>query len=206
MNVTSKTSENTTEIKNKNEVIMKEEDMAVLSANLNMPFSDFLNNQINMTENFKNLDIDYNYDSISMSLSDAMFFINLTREGQFSVETTPTGEFQSLIQTEIAQVSATQKTVEVTNKLTELIEKAQNTQKPVRISFDNDMSVVIKIDKQGKVTAEFIPGSLEVENYLRTNIASLKQRFDEQNLPYNDLFYRQNDKNNKRQNKERGER
>ena len=72
-----------------------------------------------------------------------------------------------------------------------------------RISFDNDVSVVLKIDKNGRVTAEFIPGSIEVENYLRNNIDSLKQKFEEQNLPYNDLFYRQNNRQqNKKQNKE----
>ena len=75
----------------------------------------------------------------------------------------------------------------------------------VRISFDKDVSVVIKIDKHGKISAEFIPGSAEVENYLRTNIASLKQKFDEQNLPYNELFYRQNGRQNKERNNKRGE-
>ena len=130
-----------------------------------------------------------------------MFFINLTQNANFSVENTQTGSFQSLLQTDIAQNVVSQKTVEVTNQLVSLIEKAQNTQKPVRISFDNDVSVVIKIDKHGKITAEFIPGNTEVENYLRNNIASLRQKFDEQNLPYNDLFYRQNGRQNRNRNK-----
>ena len=130
-----------------------------------------------------------------------MFFVNLTKEGQFSVENAPTGEFKNLMQIQVAQTAVTQKTVEVTNQLTSLIEKAQKTQKPVRISFDNDVSVIIKIDKQGKVSAEFIPGSLEVENYLKNNIAALRQKFDEQNLPYNDLLYRQNGRQNKNKDK-----
>ena len=88
-----------------------------------------------------------------------------------------------------------------------MVEKAQKTQKPVRITFDNNVSVIIKIDKQGKVTAEFIPGSVEVENYLRNNISALRQKFDEQNLPYNDLFYRQNGRqqNNRNKDKNKGE-
>ena len=133
-----------------------------------------------------------------MDYNDALFFIDLTKNAQFTSVQNPNGNFETLIQTEIIQNTVSTKNVEATNKLISLIEKAQNTQKPVRITFDNDVSVILKIDKTGKVTAEFIPGSIEVENYLRNNIASLRQKFDEQNLPYNDLLYRQN---NKKQNK-----
>ncbi len=173
-----------------------------------LPFSDILNQGLNddtnISEDSKLLNADFNYDTLLMDLDDALFFINLANEGQFSVEQAPNGEFKNLMQLEVAQTSVTQKTVSVTNQLTELIEKAQNTQKPVRITFDNNVSVILKIDKHGKLTAEFIPGNIEAENYLKNNIASLKQRFDEQNLPYNDLLYRQNNRQNKNKNK-RGE-
>ena len=185
-------------------VQMLPEDNELLS-NTNMHFSDMLaqgaQGTVNQFDYLSSLPVDYNYDSLMMTQEDAMFFVNLTQEGQFSVETAPTGDFKNLMQIQVAQTSVTQKTVEVTNQLTTLIEKAQKTQKPVRITFDNDVSVVIRIDKQGKVTAEFIPGSLEVENYLRNNIAALRQKFDEQNLPYNDLFYRQNGRQNRNKDK-----
>ncbi len=188
-------------------VQMTPEDNELLT-NVNMPFSDVLaqgsssqNMQTASIEYLSSLPVDYNYDSLMMSQEDALFFINLTQEGQFSVENTLAGEFKNLMQIQVAQTAVTQKTVEVTNQLTALIEKAQNTQKPVRITFDNDVSVIIKIDKHGKVTAEFIPGSLEVENYLRNNISALRQKFEEQNLPYNDLFYRQNGRQNKNKDK-----
>ena len=182
-------------------------DESQLLTSVNMPFSDMLAQQStdeqtsNIMNNLYSLGIDYNYESMFMNFEDAMFFINLTQNANFSVENTQTGSFQSLLQTDIAQNVVSQKTVEVTNQLVSLIEKAQNTQKPVRISFDNNVSVVIKIDKHGKITAEFIPGNTEVENYLRNNIASLRQKFDEQNLPYNDLFYRQNGRQNRNRNK-----
>ena len=203
MNVTPKTEHNNKIEKENNNIVLNEEDTLVLS-NANMPFSNILTEQLNNISS-QNFDIDFNYDSLSMDFADAMFFINLAKEGLFSVTSNTEGNVETIVQTEIAQTTTAQKTVEVTNKLTELIEKAQNTQKPVRISFDNDVSVILKIDKHGKLTAEFIPGNVEVENYLRNNIASLKQRFDEQNLPYNDLLYRQNEKQNRRQDKERGE-
>lgn len=205
--------QNKKNIENDNSSVqMKPEDNEVLMT-ANMPFSQMLSQQINGSEpevnssnNLYSLSVDYNYDSLSMNFEDAIFFVNLAQEGQFSVETATNGDFSSVVKTEITQNVITQKTVDVTNQLTSLIEKAQKTQKPVRITFDNDVSVVIKIDKHGKVTAEFIPGSVEVENYLRNNIASLKQKFDEQNLPYNDLFYRQNNgKQNKNKDRRKGE-
>lgn len=212
MNISTKVKQNVETNKEvNNSVVITEEEANVLS-NVNLPFYDMLSGQISSdnqidSSNSLLMDIDFNYDSLSMDFSDAMFFVNLTREGQFSVNTTPDGNFETLLKTEVSQNIVSQKSVEVTNQLTALIEKAQSTQKPVRISFDNDVSVILKIDKNGKVTAEFIPGSLEVENFLRNNIASLRQKFDEQNLPYNDLFYRQNQngKQNKNRNKDKGE-
>lgn len=194
-----------------NNVQMLPEDNELLS-NTNMPFSEMLSQKLAdsdtslSSDSISSLGVDYNYETISMSLEDAMFFINLTKEGQFSVETAQNGEIQSVVQIEVAQNTASKKAVEVTNQITTLIEKAQKTQKPVRITFDNNVSVILKIDKHGKVTAEFIPGSVEVENYLRNNISALRQKFDEQNLPYNDLFYRQNGRqNNRNKDKDKGE-
>ncbi len=197
-------------IENTENIQLMPEDNELLSA-VNAQFSEVLSEQIaniqpDEISQSSLFDADYNYDSVSMSLQDALFFINLTREGQFSIETNKTSDFQNIMQTEIAQNVVSKRTVEITNQLTSLIEKAQKTQKPVRISFDNDVSVILKIDKHGKVSAEFIPGSLEVENYLKNNIPVLRQKFDEQNLPYNDLIYRQNNKQERNRNKNKGER
>lgn len=197
-------------IENNETIVQMQPEDAELLSTTNMQFSDVLSQKLEgsitteeMVNSLESIPSDLNLDSLSVSINDALFFINLTKEGQFTVESTPKGEFKNILQLEVAQNVVSKKTVEVTNQIVSLIEKAQKTQKPVRISFDNDVSVVLKIDKNGKVTAEFIPGSLEVENYLRNNIASLRQKFDEQNLPYNDLFYRQN---NGRQNKNKNDR
>ncbi len=195
--------------KDVNGIVCPEEDEAVLSNNMNMPFFGVLQNQINSSDELSDLNMnqnsaDYNFDCLNMNIEDAKFFINLAEEGEFSVNINNNGEFSQIIQTKISPLEISKKSIEVTNKLAELIEKANTTQKPVRITFDNDVSVILKIDKHGKLTAEFIPGSIEVENYLRNNISALRQKFDEQNLPYNDLLYRQNSKQNKRKNKGEG--
>ncbi len=193
---------NIQEQKEKINIPQTQEEQEILT-NINMPFAELVqqNQSAELSaDNIKylsSLPVDYNFDSLLVNIDDAMFFVNLAQDGKFSVENAPNGDFQNLILTEVSQTSITQKAVEVTNHITELIQKASLTQKPVRITFDNDVSVILKIDKHGKVSAEFIPGSLEVENYLKNNISALKQRFDEQNLPYNDILYRQNDKENK---------
>lgn len=187
-----------------------EDEKAVLTQ-VNMPFSELIaqNSEMlkpsNSIKELASLPIDFNFESMSMDIEDGLFFISLAEQIPYSVQTMNTGEFQNLVKVEVSQNTVSTKSIEVSNQIVALIEKAKDTQKPVRITFDNDVSVILKIDKQGKVTAEFIPGSLEVENYLKNNIASLKQKFDEQNLPYNELFYRQNNKQNRQQKKDKGE-
>ena len=64
----------------------------------------------------------------------------------------------------------------------------------------------MRVDKNGNLNANFIPGDKAVEAYLRNNISYLKQRFDEQDLPYNELTYskhRNHEQNEKRNNKEK---
>ena len=63
------------------------------------------------------------------------------------------------------------------------------TNQPFRIDFDKDVSVIIKVNKDGSIAANFIPGDKAVEQYLRNNISFLRQRFDEQNLSYSQLSY-----------------
>lgn len=144
---------------------------------------------------------DFVYDSIYMNKDDAAFFINMVSGGQFSIsanETIP--DNFSISDVDIAPSVEVQKSIEVSKTLVNLIEKSMQTQKPVRIDFDNNIAVIMKITKDGKISADFIPSNQEVERYLRNNIPLLVQRFEEQNLPYKELTYRQA-KQNKQNNK-----
>lgn len=83
--------------------------------------------------------------------------------------------------------------------------ESMKTNQPFRIDFDKDVSVIIKVNKDGSLAANFIPGDKAVEQYLRNNIASLRQRFDEQDLSYTQLSYSNSrqQQQQKRQNKEK---
>ncbi len=167
--------------------------------NMNMLNEDYINKfGFDTVSSLKNLKSMYNYDSLKISKEDAKFFADLVENKQFAVQ--QNGDKTNLIKF-ADEVGPTYKAQQTSKVLTDLINKAYTDQKPVRIDFDNNVSVILKVDTKGKVSAEFIPGDKAVEAYLRNNIGYLKQRFDDQNLPYNDLFYRQSNQNN--QNRER---
>ena len=150
-------------------------------------------------QSIKNLKSMYNYDTVKISKEDAKFFVDLVDNKQFAMQ--QNGENTTLIKF-ADEIGPTYKTQQTSKVLTDLITKAYNEQKPVRVDFDNNVSVILKVDTKGKVSAEFIPGDKAVEAYLRNNIGYLKQRFDDQNLPYNDLMYRQSNNGNQNRQKQ----
>ncbi len=144
-----------------------------------------------------------NYNVISMSENDAMFFANLVNKTDMSMQSIA-AEFQKSL--EVATVKNVQKTAQVSSVLMEALSESMKTGKAFRIDFDSDISVVMRVDKDGNLNANFIPGDKAVEAYLRNNISYLKQRFEEQDLPYNELTYskhkRQDQDEERRNNKE----
>ena len=81
-----------------------------------------------------------------------------------------------------------------------------NENKPFRIDFDNNISIIIKITRDGKLSADFLPSSQVAEAYLKENLPLLKQRFDENNINYGELNQRnQRDKNKDNQRKGRND-
>lgn len=140
--------------------------------------------------------------SISMTQSDAQFFINLTQNDTVSVQNAVV-QAQNMINSG-AEVSDVQQNVKISQALLDAINNAKETNQPLRIDFDQNVSVVLRIGKDGAIAANFIPGDKAVEQYLRNNIESLKATFNENNLPYTDLSYSNSSKqqNERRRNKQ----
>ena len=92
--------------------------------------------------------------SLFLSESDANFFLNLTKNNDVSVANITT-QAQTML-----------------NNGAEFAEVKQNVQnnQPLRIDFDQNISVILRINKEGVVSANFIPGDKAVEQYLRNNI------------------------------------
>lgn len=130
-----------------------------------------------------------NATALNMSRSDVQFFINLTTGADFNLN-------------EITETQNTSKSGVVSETLANLLAESMKNNKPFRINFDNDISVIIKLSKEGRISANFIPGSDAAENYLRNNISGLVQRFEDENLPYDELTHqRQKRDNEQEQNK-----
>ena len=141
------------------------------------------------------------YDAINMSDSDANFFANLVQNTDMSMKS-----IANQINEQMAEGAQNiQQNVQVSSVLMDKLAESMRTNQPFRIDFDKDVSVIIKVNKDGSLAANFIPGDKAVEQYLRNNIASLRQRFDEQDLSYTQLSYSNSrqQQQQKRQNKEK---
>ena len=136
-----------------------------------------------------------NLDTLNIEKCDALFFINMLNEAGYTNYTV--SNEGNIID------AANNKSIEVSKTLSDLLLKAQDTKSAVRLDFDNNVTVVLKLT-DGKINAQFIPGDKAVEEYLRNNIPYLKQIFDEQNIPYANLSYKQQQQNGRgQQNKEK---
>ena len=134
------------------------------------------------------------YDVINMSDEDANFFANLVQNTDMSMKD---------IATQVAESNNVQtaKSVQVSSVLMEKLADSLRTNQPFRIDFDKDVSVIIKVNKDGSLSANFIPGDKAVEQYLRNNISYLRQRFDEENLSYSELNYSNSREQNRQKQK-----
>ena len=143
---------------------------------------------------------DENLFSLSMSESDAEFFINLTKNDNISIQNV-TAQAQAMINSGMDSAEVSQN-FRVSQALLNALSDARQNNQPLRIDFDQNISVILRVNQNGALSAQFIPGDKVVEQYLRQNIQTLKNTFDENNLPYTDLSY---SNSSKEQNKRRRE-
>lgn len=147
-------------------------------------------------------DFDDSCKTLNFDKSDAMFFANLVKNEQFSVQAQSQANMQGNDFSNNIELKsdASLQNVQVSSALMDSLNQSYQTNKPFRIDFDNNISVIMKVGIDGKLSADFIPGDKAVENYLRNNIPLLQQSFDEQNLPYSNLSYRQSKNQQEQQN------
>lgn len=149
--------------------------------------------------------LDGNYCQVmQMNNKDITFFVNLVDNQQMTAQIGQVSNNLNNITNNFTEIKseATQQTVQVSATLMDAINKSAQTNKPFRIDFGNDIAVIMKVDKEGVLSANFIPGTAAVETYLKNNIASLRQNFDNQNLPYNELSYSNRQKQESQQQKQ----
>lgn len=124
---------------------------------------------------------EFDIDATKIGVQDAIFFVNLLNQ-------------ENLINYSVEDDKLTLKTsnnekINATNSLLNMLQTSFDSKKPIRLDFDRDVTVILKLDKEGKIQAHFIPGTAEVESFLKNNIQCLKQRFDDENINYSALGY-----------------
>lgn len=139
---------------------------------------------VDKTSNMFTLDFK---NSVSLSQSDAEFFIDLAQNGDVSAKAI-VAQAQAAFDNGV-EFSQIQQNVKISETLLNAINTARENNQPLRIDFDQNVAVILRIGKDGSFAANFIPGDKVVEQYLKNNIESLKATFDEQDLPYSDLSY-----------------
>ena len=125
------------------------------------------------------------YDNIVMNEGDVDFFAKLVENGQADM------------------IQATAKSSKVSKTLADMLAKSMKDNQPVRIDFDNNISVIIKVGRDGKISADFLPSSQVAEAYLKENLPLLRQKFEDNNIEYDELNHREQKQDEKeRQKKE----
>ncbi len=114
--------------------------------------------------------------------NDAMFYLNVSTQGE---------AINVKINNDGCLIDANNyKTMEVSKTLGDVLLKSAENNKALRLDFDNEVTVILRVAKDGKLDASFIPNNHEVENYLKNNIDYLKARFTEQNIAYSNINYK----------------
>ena len=161
-----------------------EENIAIANKNMALTKNKTVENEhgIQKIDKKSNLVVDtiVSYDMVVMDKADVEFFANLVENGVLNM----------------SDVQGAEKSSRISKALADLLAKAMNDNKPIRIDFDNNISVIIKIDRAGKISADFLPSSQVAEAYLKENLPLLRQRFDDNNIDYNELNQRQRKQDN----------
>lgn len=129
------------------------------------------------------------YDTVIMNEADVEVFANLVENGEINMNN--------------LAPKAAEKSVQVSKTLADMLAKSMETNQPVRINFDNNISVIIRISRDGKITADFLPSSQVAEAYLKENLPILRQRFDENNIDYESLNQRERRNSGKENNRKK---
>lgn len=175
------------------------ENIAIANRNIVMENNDNDEKIVQNEEGIKKIDTNTNlisdvvvkYDTVLMNESDVEVFANLVDGKDININN--------------LSPESLQKSVHVSKTLADMLAKAMEDNKPIRIEFDNGISVIIKISRDGKLSADFLPSTQIAEAYLRENLPILKQRLSDQNLDYDELNQRERRNREREQDRKKGQ-
>lgn len=188
---------------------LKSEEIAVIVPNQTMNFKE----QLSMLQAQQNVIYDfsltsdfastYEFDCATITEEDAKFFLDVIEYNKNEQFVQSVGDIKVLNNVSVVEQNITPQNVKATEKIMEILDTASKTNKPVRIDFDNQITLVLKVNTDGKLFAQFYPGDRAAEEYLKNNIQSLRNTFDEKNILYSYLDYGQRKRENNKERREK---
>jgi hypothetical protein len=143
-------------------------------------------------------------DITGMTKDDAEFLKLLSSKADLAINSVNTENTQIQLTVNNQNALLSYKTLDFSKGLYNLVEHAYNTQKPVRVSFDGDSSVILKIGADGKLSAEFLSNDKAMQYILKNNIPELRNKFDNEGIPYKEISYKDQSKRQNKKNKNGG--
>ena len=138
---------------------------------------------------------EFDIDASKIGVADAIFFVNLLNQNQI---------INYKVEDSKISLNCNEKEINATQSLINMLSTSFETKKPIRLDFDENVTVILKLDNKGQIQAHFIPGNPEIEAYLKNNIPSLRQIFDSEDINYSYLGYsnfKEKDKENSKKQK-----
>jgi len=159
-----------------------------------MGIGSFSLNKLNDKDMFK-----YNLNLSDLTLNDIKLFEGLTQKNDVLVNSfdAQNQTFNMNIKGENLDVSY--RSIEISKTLFSAIDNAMQTGKPVRLDFGADASVILRISKDGKISADFVPNDKAMELAIKVALPELRAKFEEENIPYGTLNYKQFNQNKDKQ-------
>lgn len=153
-------------------------------------------------ENLKSFDKDIRINLEHLKKEDIVFFRTCLENPSITLNNLNSQNFQVDIAVQNQNNQVSYKSLDVSKGLFNLIEKSFKAQKPIRFDFNGNSSVILKMNNDGKLIAEFVSNDKAMESILKSSIPGLKDRLDSEGITYEEITYKDNSKNNdKRQNK-----
>lgn len=143
----------------------------------------------------KRLDLD----KIEFSKKDLEFFDLFTQNTNLQITdiNKALNQVNFMISNQSGNVSY--KSFDFSKSLSSLIEYAYTVKRPIRLDFQGHSSVILKIDKEGKLSAEFMSADKAMEQILKNTIPNLRSKLDAEGLPYKEISYKNNSNKKKNQ-------
>jgi hypothetical protein len=180
--------------------LKKLEEMDKIPVQLNALDGSGLFGFLHNTDNQHSMSID------SLTKDDINFFKTCSERGGINLNDINLQAAQAKIMVSSTANEISYKSIDFSKGLSSLIEYTYTTQKPVRLDFQGDSSVILRVDQKGLLSAQFIPGNPAMEYALKAGLPDLRNRFEAEGIPYKELSYRDNSQQNRKNKENKGDR